>query len=125
MIQKISAPVKSILLFVLAFTIFSRASCSQLQTKLKNKDRKKDIEFVTTDGTIILRLSDSTPLHRDNFLRLVKSVLDQNYTVFGEVIRGMETIDRIAAVTTSKGQDMDRPLTDIQVISGRLIKRRA
>ena len=73
MIQKISAPVKSILLFVLAFTLFSRASYSQLQTKLKNKDRKKDIEFVTMDGTIILRLSDSTPLHRDIFLRLVKS----------------------------------------------------
>ena len=29
--------------------------------------------MVTTDGTIILRLSDSTPLHRDNFLTLVKS----------------------------------------------------
>ncbi len=29
--------------------------------------------MVTTEGTIILRLSDSTPLHRDNFLRLVKS----------------------------------------------------
>jgi peptidyl-prolyl cis-trans isomerase B (cyclophilin B) len=29
--------------------------------------------MITTEGTFILRLSDSTPLHRDNFLRLVKS----------------------------------------------------
>src|SRR5213080_2087977 len=29
--------------------------------------------MVTTEVTIILRLFDSTPLHRDNFLRLVKS----------------------------------------------------
>src|ERR1700741_3063893 len=35
--------------------------------------RKKDIEVITTKGTIVLRLSDSTPLHRDNFLRLVKT----------------------------------------------------
>ena len=28
---------------------------------------------MTSSGSIILRLSDSTPLHRDNFLRLVKS----------------------------------------------------
>ena len=46
---------------------------AQSEIKLKKKDRKRDIEFVTTDGIIILRLSDSTPLHRDNFLRLVKS----------------------------------------------------
>jgi cyclophilin family peptidyl-prolyl cis-trans isomerase len=50
--------------------------------------------------------------------------LDQNYTVFGEVITGMETIDRIAAETTSKG-DIDRPITDIRILSGRLVKRRA
>ncbi len=35
-------------------------------------DLHKDVEMITTRGTIILRLSDSTPLHRDNFLQLVK-----------------------------------------------------
>lgn len=29
--------------------------------------------LITTEGIIVLRLYDSTPLHRDNFLRLVKS----------------------------------------------------
>ncbi len=198
--------------------------------------------MVTTEGTIILRLSDSTPLHRDNFLRLVKSrffdsvlfhrviqyfviqagdpasknavagkplgdsgapytipaefrislfhkrgvlaaaresddtnplkassgsqfyivqgkkytdsmlnlveinrlkrkipdslreiyktvggtpQLDQSYTIFGEVVSGMETVDKIAAVPTSKGDDMDRPLKDVRILTTKLIKRKS
>jgi cyclophilin family peptidyl-prolyl cis-trans isomerase len=38
--------------------------------------------------------------------------LDQNYTVYGEVIQGLEMVDRIAAVKTSKG---DRPETDVRM----------
>lgn len=38
--------------------------------------------------------------------------LDTNYTVFGEVIEGLEVIDRIAAARTGKN---DRPLTDIRM----------
>lgn len=38
--------------------------------------------------------------------------LDTNYTVFGEVIEGLEVIDKIAAVATNKD---DRPLTDIRM----------
>src|SRR5215212_1170186 len=53
--------------------IFCFISFSQQNIKLKKKDRKRDVELVTTNGTIVLRLSDSTPLHRNNFLRLVKS----------------------------------------------------
>lgn len=40
--------------------------------KLRQGDAGKDIEMVTTKGTMIIRLSDSTPLHRDNFIKLVK-----------------------------------------------------
>lgn len=36
--------------------------------------------------------------------------LDQNYTVFGEVITGIDMVDRIAAVKTNKN---DRPLNDV------------
>ena len=232
---------KSVLLFLLTTVFFSGSIFSQSQIKLKRKDRKRDIEFVTTDGTIILRLSDSTPLHRDNFLRLVKSHfydsllfhrviqyfmiqcgdptsrnaspgkvlgdssppytipaefrvtlfhkrgvlaaaresddvnpqkassssqfyivqgkkftdagldsveikrlkrkipdyqrevyktlggtphLDMNYTIFGEVVSGIETVDKIAAEPTSKGEDMDRPLKDTRILSTRLIKRK-
>jgi cyclophilin family peptidyl-prolyl cis-trans isomerase len=215
---------------------------AQKMAKLKKKDRKRDIELVTSEGTIILRLFDSTPLHRDNFLRLVKSHyydsvlfhrvirnfmiqsgdpdsrhaiagqplgnggpsytipaefrpsifhhkgvlaaaregddvnpqkassgsqfyivqgrkftdasldstekfrlkgrkipadqrevyktiggtphLDQNYTVFGEVIEGLDVVDKIAEVPTSKGEDRDRPLKDVQIIKARLVKRK-
>jgi len=232
---------KSTFLIFLTTLLFSGSVFAQTQIKLKKKDRKRDIEFVTTDGTIILRLSDSTPLHSDNFLRLVKSHfydsllfhrviqyfmiqcgdptsrnaspgialgdssppytipsefrvtlfhkrgvlaaaresddvnpekassasqfyivqgkkftdagldsieikrlkrkipdyqrevyktiggsphLDLNYTIFGEVVSGMETVDKIAAEPTSKGEDFDRPLKDIRILSSRLIKRK-
>lgn len=214
---------------------------AQSAVKIKKKDRKKDIEMVTTAGTIVLRLSDSTPLHRDNFLKLVKThyydsllfhrviqkfmiqggdpdskragagmplgdggpdytvpaefrpglfhkrgvlaaaresddvnpdrassgsqfyivqgkqytdagldsveqkrlkrkipaayrevyktiggtpFLDQQYTIFGEVVRGMDVVDTIAAVATSKGEDKDRPLQDVRIISVQLIRRK-
>jgi cyclophilin family peptidyl-prolyl cis-trans isomerase len=228
-------------IFLMGLIFFLTEAGAQSQIKLKRKDRKRDIEMVTTDGTIIVRLSDSTPLHRDNFLRLAKSgyfdsllfhrviqyfmiqggdprskdalpgqplgdssapytipaefrvslfhkrgvvaaaresddvnpqrassgsqfyivqgkkytdsqldsveikrlktkipdhqravyktlggtpFLDQHYTIFGEVVSGMETVDKIAAEQTSKGDDMDRPLQDVRIISTKLIKRK-
>jgi cyclophilin family peptidyl-prolyl cis-trans isomerase len=228
--------------FLLIVYCFSVSVYAQSTIKLKKKDRKRDIEFVTTEGTIVLRLSDSTPLHRDNFLKLVKShfydsllfhrviqnfmiqggdpksknarpgqvlgdsslpysippefrvtlfhkqgvlaaaresddvnpdkfssssqfyivqgkkytdagldsveimrlkrkipeyqrevyktlggtpFLDQNYTIFGEVVRGMETVYKIAAQQTSKGEDNDRPLNDVRIISAHLVKRKS
>jgi peptidyl-prolyl cis-trans isomerase B (cyclophilin B) len=235
-----------LLLYALGFMLF--ASCSAPknlqhpeQTKLTNNDRKRDVELVTTDGTIVLRLFDSTPLHRDNFLRLVKAGyydsvlfhrviknfmiqggdpnsktakagealgnggpgykipaefrpslfhykgvlaaaregdavnpekqssgsqfyivqgkkftdagldsvetfrlkrklpaehravyktlggtphLDQNYTVFGEVVKGVDVLDKIATEPTSQNPK-DRPVTDVRIIKAQLIKRKA
>jgi cyclophilin family peptidyl-prolyl cis-trans isomerase len=49
-------------------------SCNpRLASGLRVNDLHKDVEVITTKGIIILRLSDSTPLHRDNFLRLAKT----------------------------------------------------
>lgn len=45
--------------------------------------------------------------------------LDQQYTVFGEVIEGMEVIDNIAS---QKKDYNDRPLEDIKIISAKIIK---
>ncbi len=45
--------------------------------------------------------------------------LDMNYTVFGEVVKGLEIIDKIAAVQTGPG---DRPMEDIKVISMRVMQ---
>ena len=229
-----------------AFTILvllSTITCFSQDSTVTNKDRKKkDVLLQTSYGDIVIRLSDSTPLHRDNFLKLVKmgyydSVLfhrviqrfmiqsgdpnsksakagqplgnggpdytvpaefrstlfhkkgviaaartgdnvnplkassgsqfyivqgrtftdaemdsveiarlsgrkisperralyktiggtpqlDQNYTVFGEVVKGLDVVDKIAAVQTSKATDRDRPLEDIRIIKAKLIKRK-
>ena len=211
----------------------------QKDSVVTKKDRKRDVLLETNYGDIVIRLSDSTPLHRDNFLKLVKTDyydsvlfhrviknfmiqggdptsrhakpgeplgnggpdytipaefrtglfhkkgviaaarddnpekassgsqfyivqgkiftdagldsvetyrlkgrkiptvqrevyktlggtphLDQNYTVFGEVVKGLDVVDKIAAVPTSKGQDRDRPLEDVKIIKARLIKRK-
>lgn len=46
--------------------------------------------------------------------------LDQNYTVFGEIVKGIGMVDAIAAVSTDKN---DRPLID-QKMDIRILKRR-
>ena len=39
---------------------------------LRKHDLNKDVQMVTDKGTMVIRLSDLTPLHRNNFLLLVK-----------------------------------------------------
>jgi peptidyl-prolyl cis-trans isomerase B (cyclophilin B) len=229
-----------IVAFLSSLIVFSASA--QKDSTIKKKDRKRDVLMQTTMGDIVIRLSDSTPLHRDNFLKLVKvgyydSVLfhrvmkdfmiqggdpnsiratagqplgnggpgytvpaefrktlfhkkgalaaarmgdnvnptkassgsqfyiaqgkvftdggldsvetfrlngrkipaeqravyktiggvphlDQGYTVYGEVVKGLEVVDKIAAVQTSKAQDRDRPLQDVRIIKAKLIKRK-
>jgi cyclophilin family peptidyl-prolyl cis-trans isomerase len=231
---------KRVITCALFLFLWSSFVFSQQTIKLKKKDRKRDVELITTNGNIILRLSDSTPLHRDNFLRLVKTHyydnmlfhrvikdfmiqggdpqsrqaqpgiplgnggpgytipaefrpslfhkkgalaaarqsddmnpakasngsqfyivqgrkftdagldsienfflkrkialahrevyknfggvphLDENYTVFGEVVSGLEIVDSIASESTSR-QPPDRPIKDIRIIKAKLIKRK-
>ena len=221
------------------FILTAFAATAQKDSTLSKKDRKRDVLLQTSYGDIVIRLSDSTPLHRDNFLKLVKvrfydSVLfhrvikdfmiqsgdpnsktakpgiplgnggpeykipaefrpslfhkkgviaaardnnpekassgsqfyltqgkiftdagldsvetirlegrklpsahrevyktiggtphlDMNYTVFGEVVKGIEIVDKIAAAATSRGKDRDRPLENVTIIKASLIKRK-
>ncbi len=46
--------------------------------------------------------------------------LDFDYTVYGEVVKGIETVDKIAVVPTNR----DRPVTDVRIIKATLIKRK-
>ena len=55
--------------------------------RVRKKDLRKDVLMVTDSGSLVLRLSDSTPLHRDNFLRLVRSRFYEGIS-FHRVIRG-------------------------------------
>jgi peptidyl-prolyl cis-trans isomerase B (cyclophilin B) len=45
--------------------------------------------------------------------------LDQNYTVFGQVISGQEIVDQIASVETN---DKDRPLSDVRILKIEIIE---
>jgi len=61
---------KSISTFLFLWvTIFS--CYPQTAQGIEKKDLKKDVELMTERGPIVLRLSDETPKHRDNFIRLV------------------------------------------------------
>ncbi len=213
--------------------LFFFSAIAQKDSTIRKKDRKRDVLIQTSYGDITVHLSDSTPLHRDNFLKLVKvgfydSVLfhrviqnfmiqagdplsknalagqalgsggpgyrvpaefrstlfhkkgviaaardnnpekassgsqfyivqgkiftdagldsaelrlnrkipaeqrevyktiggtphlDQGYTVFGEVVKGLETVDKIAAAKTSR----DRPVEDVRIIKVKLVKRK-
>ena len=228
---------RRIVLPLIALFVWASAT-AQADTVIKKRDRKKDVLLETSKGNIRIRLSNETPLHRDNFLKLVKMHyydgilfhrviqnfmiqsgdpdsrtakagqslgnggpsytvpaefrphlfhkkgviaaardnnpeksssasqfyltqgkvfteagldslennrlkrkipvdqrkvyttlggvphLDQNYTVFGEVVKGIEVVDLIAAVPTSKGADKDRPLEDVKIIKAKLVKRK-
>lgn len=223
-----------------AICFFALTAAYSQDPRVRKKDRKKDVMMITDSGAIRLRLSDSTPLHRDNFIKLVKlhfyegisfhrviqgfviqagdpktkgngsdsmgirnpsytvpaeirqsfyhkrgmlaaartgddvnpekkssgtqfyivqgriftpesldSVethrlkgkkisadrravyqtvggiphLDQNYTIFGEVISGMEVVDKIAATKTTGRQGGDKPLKDIKIQKVTLVRR--
>jgi peptidyl-prolyl cis-trans isomerase B (cyclophilin B) len=45
--------------------------------------------------------------------------LDTQYTVFGEVVEGMDVVNAIAAVETNKD---DRPLVDVRILKMKIIK---
>jgi peptidyl-prolyl cis-trans isomerase B (cyclophilin B) len=230
------------ILFAVACFAQKAMPAGRQDSTVKKKDRKRDVLIQTNYGDIVVRLSDFTPLHRDNFLKLVKvgfydSILfhrviqnfmiqagdpnsrqaearkplgnggpgytvpaefkptlfhrkgviaaarmsdslnptkassgsqfyivqgktftdpeldsleisrlngrkipveyrevyktiggtphlDQNYTIFGEVVKGLEVVDKIAAVKTSSGPDRNRPLEDARIIKVTLIKRK-
>lgn len=85
---------------------FAFAGIAQKDSTLREKDRKRNVELITGYGSIILRLSDSTPLHRDNFLRLVK-VGFYDSVLFHRVIQGFMIQ---AGDPTSKKAEPDVPL---------------
>ncbi|MDR0367979.1 MAG: peptidylprolyl isomerase [Bacteroidales bacterium] len=70
------------------------------------------------------RLSDQINPQRESSgsqFYIVQSAphLDGDYTVFGEVIEGLDILDKIANVKTAPG---DRPIEDVKIISATIVK---
>jgi peptidyl-prolyl cis-trans isomerase B (cyclophilin B) len=74
-------------LFIALYLMIVTTTSAQPDVLVKEGDRKKDIQMKTDSGILILRLSDATPLHRDNFIKLVKSKY-YNDIAFHRVIAG-------------------------------------
>ena len=85
------------------------------------KKENQDL-FITLQDSIVALMRDypyekyAIPQdHRDVYKTIGGAPhLDRNYTVFGEVISGLNIIDSIALVKTN---DLDRPLEDVRLIS--------
>jgi peptidyl-prolyl cis-trans isomerase B (cyclophilin B) len=104
----------------------------------ENKALLDSLQKSTTDDTYeeYSRINDKLEKLAENFTDFEKYIipeshravyrtlggtphLDQNYTVFGEVIKGLEVIDSIAAVETGF---QDRPKKDVRILSVRIIE---
>ncbi|MET3113121.1 cyclophilin family peptidyl-prolyl cis-trans isomerase [Pedobacter sp. CG_S7] len=70
------------------------------------------------------RLHFKLPLNQRQVYKTIGGTphLDRNYTVYGEIVRGIELIDQIAAVNTDEG---NRPVTDEKMTVTVLKKREA
>jgi peptidyl-prolyl cis-trans isomerase B (cyclophilin B) len=93
-------------------------------------------QFYIVQGRVFTDQSlDSVEIHRLNGRKLpaahravYKTIggaphLDQAYTIYGEVISGLEVVDSIAAVKTSGRTGGDRPLEPVVIKKARLVRR--
>lgn len=76
---------------------------------------KNRIDSLATDYKQNMTSYSFPKRHRETYRTIGGAPhLDQNYTVFGEVVSGMEVIDSIAKIPTN---NKDRPLNDVRILS--------
>ena len=63
---------KIVLKLMLCCCLITVLGCDkEIEEGVMKSDLSKDVEMITDLGTIVLRLSDDTPIHRNNFIKLV------------------------------------------------------
>lgn len=102
----------------------------ELQNIIKNRDStrldiyqeiKNEFDSIAKIDVKTMKTYAYPEAHREIYKTVGGAAhLDQNYTVFGEVIKGMNVVDSIAAVETKES----RPIKDIRIITARLIERK-
>ncbi len=60
------------LIFLCAYTMFAQKKTVKSPVTKPPVSKEKLVEIKTDLGTMVVKLYDSTPLHRDNFIKLVK-----------------------------------------------------
>ena len=94
----------------------------QYAMDIRNMDRYH--ELMDSISGLTATEEDFTPyVMPENYKEVYKSVggyprLDQNYTVFGEVVKGFEVLDSISKAETDT---LDRPIVDVRIKTVRII----
>ncbi|MCB0463546.1 MAG: peptidylprolyl isomerase [Flavobacteriaceae bacterium] len=95
---------------------------SRDSTKTEDYNRiKKKLDSLTKLEEASITKYNYPEAHREHYKTIGGAAhLDQNYTVFGEVVKGMDIVDSIAAVE----KNGSKPINDVRIITARLIKRK-
>ena len=88
-----------------------------------------DISDAVIQQTASVKMFDYLTSHKDYKIpadqrEVYKTIggvprLDQTYTVFGEVVEGLDVVDKIASVQTDSS---DKPLTDVRIIKAKIVR---
>ncbi len=111
-------------------TIISKPENAELKKKFMDYQNKSEIDSLRALAATIEPQIDSiyakstkfsySPEQRKAYTTIGGVPhLDGNYTVFGEVIQGLNIVDSIAAVKTGPG---DRPVQDVRILSMEILK---
>ena len=96
-----------------------------IQDAMDNRNWERYIELTDSILSNIITEDSFKPyVIPEKYREAYKSIggtpyLDQDYTVFGEVLKGIEVLDSIAIVQTDS---LDRPINDVRIITVRLLK---